>query len=1014
MIRPPERGWTWRRDSQGRAEQVIHHGHAGRIEVLGPAGGALPWAAFLAAARSAAEAGAPSGSTVRIGAEDHRAWKTPAGRPPLSGAPIRRVLFFESLMNAEMPHNDGELSQGVLHMVSALRGMPVEVVLANVKMAIVGVDRPVEGLDSLEAALAGPPIELVCITLLEGYWEGVISLVRAVRELGCRAHIAVGGVMPSLAPDAVAAHLPDVTFVCRGAGEVFLPKLAAILGEGANIDTPLSEAQVGALLPLDGLYVRDAAGNRLIAANTAAVVEVADLDATPLDLRFLQARHFATGVEIASSRGCIHRCVFCSILGRERYQARSAPGILALLEAYDARLHEVFGADVPRTARRVHFSDDDFACDRDRARDVFRGIPHTPFRLASVQVSIADLCLKEQGTPLPSPDAELLNSIRPECFDDASRPIATADFIADHRSRRWSSYLQVGVESFSDTELVRLGKGYRREHVRAIVADLARRELHHDAYFILCNRQTTFADLIEVLDEVVRQKTLHPRFFHIRFPVVPRLVSYATSASWRRLVRQGDNEAFSLRDTLTQPEYPDYDYPLVDHDVPRDTHVRDFVDASLFTDDDLYAGTYTRLRERLVARWAATPDPDTEFAARMVDDRPRRRLFELLDLARRAGHREGWGPPEGEPAPHPARLQATPAMRDAVTGQADRLRDLCDTRFGPTKGWLPAFQRYAMGGTTRLVVIPTWQCELRCNYCYIPKQDGRVMTAATMNRAIDLLCSSERRDLTLQFFGGEALMEWGLVQHAIEAGAKRATQHGKHLDFVLSSNGWTLDEAKLDWLRDRSVRLELSMDGDPETQRRFRPAAKAGQDSYENGIGPRVAAIVASGIPYDVIMVVHPELVGRLAHNYQHIAELGFQRVQINFALGKTWSSEQRKRLAEELFSLSNFLMARPDITLVNAENTPMPMRLNAEITVDWDGTVYGGNAFLHETEHKDRFRRGHLDDLGNFDRYWMDAPSNAELVDWSYGKVVTANNLAVGAVMTDFLKWWRAHRAAH
>ena len=41
---------------------------------------------------------------------------------------------------------------------------------------------------------------------------------------------------------------------------------------------------------------------------------------------------------------------------------------------------------------------------------------------------------------------------------------------------------------------------------------------------------------------------------------------------------------------------------------------------------------------------------------------------------------------------------------------------------------------------------------------------------------------------------------------------------------------------------------------------------------------------------------------------------------------------------------------------------------LSTHFMIDWDGTIYGGNGFLHETEHKVRFRVGHLDldlDLG-------------------------------------------------
>lgn len=89
-----------------------------------------------------------------------------------------------------------------------------------------------------------------------------------------------------------------------------------------------------------------------------------------------------------------------------------------------------------------------------------------------------------------------------------------------------------------------------------------------------------------------------------------------------------------------------------------------------------------------------------------------------------------------------------------------------------------------------------------------------------------------------------------------------------------------------------------------------------------------------------------------------------------------------------------------------------MPVRLNGEITVDWDGSIYGGNGFLHETEHKEKFRVGHLDDLHGFDRYWLDAPDNDFLLKWSYPEDVTANNLALGRVMTSFVTWLRGSAA--
>ena len=202
---------------------------------------------------------------------------------PLPETAARRALFFESLMNTDMPHNDREISQGVLHMISPLAAMDTEVVLVNAKMPIEGEHRPVIGIERLIEAIEGDPIQLVGITLLEGYWDGVKRLISTLRDHGCRARIAVGGVMPSLAPEHVAAHLPEVSFVCRGAGEVFVPALAKIVGT-TDVDDPFTEAQIDALMHLDGLIAIDRAkpqALRLISAMSSEVRKVDSLDRIP-------------------------------------------------------------------------------------------------------------------------------------------------------------------------------------------------------------------------------------------------------------------------------------------------------------------------------------------------------------------------------------------------------------------------------------------------------------------------------------------------------------------------------------------------------------------------------------------------------------------------------------------------------------------------------------------------------------------------------------------------------------
>lgn len=714
-----DRGWAYVVEPDGAPARVTAPdgrrlsrrlvGAAGRL-VIDDDTGALPVAALLRVAHAlgAVSDDAPRHVVLNEGdamtaaalaptrhaAEDEA--QTPddwAGAGPAT-RPACRALFFESLMASDMPHNDTELSQGVLHMVSGLAGTDTEPVFAQVKMPIEGKERPAEGLETVEAALAAGGVELVCITLLEGYWDGVVRLIATLRDLGCRAHIAVGGVMPTLTPEHVAAHLPDVSFVCRGAGEVFVPRLCRILG-GSDIDTPLTNAQVTALLEMDGLVAIDRArpgGLRLVSSRSDRIAQVGALDRVQLDLRHIRPGHLVNGVELVTSRGCIHKCTFCSIIGRESYQARSAGGVVELLGRYAAHYRTLFPGAVPGNAFRLHLADDDFACDKPRAIEFFEQILETPFRLSSVQVSVADLCRKDaRGVLVPEPDPEMLAALRPEVFADHGKGIRPEDHILDQRRRRWSAYLQIGVESYCDRELIRLGKGYRVAHIRAVVAAYAARRVHVDGYFIQSNADTSADDLCDVIDEIARLKLRFPVHFHVRFPAVPNLVSYFPSASHRRIVRQGRAaEVLALRGEAKVEGYPELDYPFVDHDRPQDPWVEVAVGEGFFTDEARYTASHARLRELWASRARDLPPGEERWTAeallRRLDDRARRLAFAWLTEARR---REKGRADDGWP-------RQMPGARDAIESAVAVL--------GPPAGWKAAFKAWALPAP--VVVVP--------------------------------------------------------------------------------------------------------------------------------------------------------------------------------------------------------------------------------------------------------------------------------------------------------------------
>lgn len=80
----------------------------------------------------------------------------------------------------------------------------------------------------------------------------------------------------------------------------------------------------------------------------------------------------------------------------------------------------------------------------------------------------------------------------------------------------------------------------------------------------------------------------------------------------------------------------------------------------------------------------------------------------------------------------------------------------------------------ARGATRSVMLMTTYECQLRCSYCRV-RRGPRRMDERTARRGADLLLSSRAESLLLNFFGGEPLLAWDLVRRtALYARAGRA------------------------------------------------------------------------------------------------------------------------------------------------------------------------------------------------------------------------------------------------
>ncbi|MBQ7299264.1 MAG: thioether cross-link-forming SCIFF peptide maturase [Clostridia bacterium] len=139
-------------------------------------------------------------------------------------------------------------------------------------------------------------------------------------------------------------------------------------------------------------------------------------------------------------------------------------------------------------------------------------------------------------------------------------------------------------------------------------------------------------------------------------------------------------------------------------------------------------------------------------------------------------------------------------------------------------------------------------CNLNCSYCFASqgKYHGEraLMSFEVGKRALDFLIenSGTRRNLEVDFFGGEPLMNFDVVKQLVAYARSVEKQHNKNFRFTLTTNGMLIDDDVIDFANRECVNVVLSLDGRKEVHDRYR-VDYAGNGSWEK-IVPKFQRLV--------------------------------------------------------------------------------------------------------------------------------------------------------------------------
>ena len=129
-------------------------------------------------------------------------------------------------------------------------------------------------------------------------------------------------------------------------------------------------------------------------------------------------------------------------------------------------------------------------------------------------------------------------------------------------------------------------------------------------------------------------------------------------------------------------------------------------------------------------------------------------------------------------------------------------------------------------------------CNLACRYCFAEEGEyhghRELMTYETGKQALDFLIanSGSRRNLEVDFFGGEPLMNWLVVKELVRYGREQEKIHNKNFRFTLTTNGVLLNDEIMEFANQEMGNVVLSIDGRKEVHDHMRPFPK-GAGSYD-------------------------------------------------------------------------------------------------------------------------------------------------------------------------------------
>ncbi len=202
-------------------------------------------------------------------------------------------------------------------------------------------------------------------------------------------------------------------------------------------------------------------------------------------------------------------------------------------------------------------------------------------------------------------------------------------------------------------------------------------------------------------------------------------------------------------------------------------------------------------------------------------------------------------------------------------------------------------QRTKKSDIEKLVVYPTFFCNLNCSYCFYHKKNNKMISLKDFRKAF-LRFIRISKNPELVFLGGEPTTHRNLIDIIDEA--KRIN---KDIPITLFTNGTLINKKLADYIINNKINLVISLDGNRlvnDSQRKF---LKKNDSVYDR--------VISNLKRYDLIklttvnIVVTKRTLNTLNKNINHLNALGFNSIGFNIDYSDNWQTKDKAELKKQI-----------------------------------------------------------------------------------------------------------------